>query len=129
MKTYLLKMFTFYVMIYMTKYSVLVFDRCTNITTNQNPYICLYDDQVPRYLFIVESFSENNGAKQRQWDIKGSVGCLKHTDILQTQTWLVTYKNDLVLLFESRYKIYCMLRHNSSGSSYRNYSKRVVVTC
>lgn len=51
------------------------------ITTNQNTYICLYDDQIPSYLFVVESFSKNDGAKQRQWDIKSSVGCLKHTEV------------------------------------------------
>ena len=41
-------------------------------------HVCLYDDQVPRYLLVVESFPENYSAEQCQRDVKGSVCCLQH---------------------------------------------------
>lgn len=40
-------------------------------------YICLYDDQVARDLLIVETLSQDDGAKQRQRYVKGPVGGLR----------------------------------------------------
>lgn len=41
-------------------------------------YICLYDDQVARDLLVVEPLSQDDGAEQRQRDVKGPVGGLGH---------------------------------------------------
>lgn len=71
-------------------------------TENEKAYISLYDDQVPCYLLIVESFSENYRSKQSQGDVKGSVGCLKHTQIQNTHRHsksFTTTKGPAVLFF------------------------------
>lgn len=59
------------------------------IYRSKTTYICLYDDQVPCYLLIVQSFSENYGAKKCQGDVKGSVCCLKHTFVTHTIIFLI----------------------------------------